>query len=508
MDKRNAGIAATISQPLRMLGLLALASLIGYGFKLIGFPQTNIVIVYLLAVHITAWLTSGFAWGIAASIISTFLFNYFFTQPYLTFAVDDPSYIVTFAVMTVTALITSTITSHAKQSALSARQREAETKAIYDLSNRLTGARDGSDIESLVAGAVGEYFACSAACLRFEDASDTPAYFIQQIYGGRQVRREIGDSQAIRRRLEDLQTDYDRGEEFCDWPIRGHESLLGALRIPVETALAMRGAQTRLLRSMIENAALAMDRHRAAEQRIKSREEALRERYRGNLLRAISHDLRTPLSGIMGNAEMLMGMTQAGDPRHALASDIHQEADWLHALVENILSLTRLQDGSLQLQKQPEAAEEIIAAATAHVIKRSPQREIGVHVPGDLLLVPMDARLIQQVLINLLDNAHRHTPPDKEISVSLAADKSLGRAVFTVEDRGAGIRREDLPHIFHMFYTSDARRPDAQQGIGLGLAICDTIVKAHGGGIEAHNRADGPGAAFVFWLPLEDANHG
>lgn len=508
MDKRNQNIIKTLSQPLRMLGLLALASLIGYAFGWIGFPQTNIVIVYLLAVHMTAWLTSGFIWGLAASIISTFLFNFFFTTPYLTFAVDDPSYIITFAVMTLTALITSTLTSHAKQSALSARQKEAETKAMYELSNRLTGAGDSGDIESLAASAVSECFSCGAACLRFGNSEEGPAYFIQQVYGGKQLRRKAEDALAIKQGIERLHGDFYRGDEFFDWPIRSRDTLLGVLRIPKKTAQGMRDAQITLLRSMAENVALAMDRFQAAEQRMQSREEALRERYRGNLLRAISHDLRTPLSGIMGTAEMLLDMTGMDDPQHALALEIHKEADWLHTLVENILSLTRLRDGSLAIQKQPEAAEEIIASAVEHAAKRAPEREISVNVPQEVLLVPMDARLIKQVLINLLDNALKHTPPDGEISVSVCKDQAEEQAVFTVADRGAGIRREDLPRVFQMFYTSGSQRSDARQGIGLGLAICDTIIKAHCGRIEAHNRADGPGAAFVFRLPLEDAKHG
>ena len=260
--------------------------------------------------------------------------------------------------------------------------------------------------------------------------------------------------------------------------------------------------QKKLLHSMMESTALAMDRLRVMKERIRTREEANQERYRGNLLRAISHDLRTPLAGIMGTSEMIMDMTGKDDPRFSLAKGIYKDADWLHSLVENILSLTRLQDGRLTLNKQPEAVEEVIGAAVLTIGKRAPEREIAVQIPDDLLMVPMDARLIGQVLVNLLDNAIKHTQPGEEISVAVSKDNDF--AVFTVADRGTGIPEQDLPHVFQMFYTTEGKGPDAKRGIGLGLAICESIVTAHGGSIHAQNRTDGKGAEFTFTLPLKE----
>jgi two-component system sensor histidine kinase KdpD len=247
-----------------------------------------------------------------------------------------------------------------------------------------------------------------------------------------------------------------------------------------------------------------MDRFRLAEQRIKSREEIVKERYRANLLRAISHDVRTPLAGMIGTAEMLMDMTGKDDPRYELAQVIKKDADWLHSLVENILNLTRLQDGKLVINKQREAVEEIIGVAVSRISVRAPEHEISVNVPDELLLVPMDAKLIEQVIINLLDNAVRHTKPDREIGIAAEICENADMIKFTVKDRGTGIRKKDLPNIFQVFYTSYTKHADAKHGIGLGLAICETIVKAHGGSIEAHNRTDGPGAEFTFTLPMED----
>ena len=483
-------------------------SFIGYLFRRIGFPDTNIVVVYILAVLITAWLTQSFIFGFIASLFATFLFNYFFTEPIFAFSVNDLNYIVTFAIMTITAIITSTLTSHAQRSAAVAREKEAETKAIYNLTNHLTDAKDIHDIAGIAVTAISECFLCNAACLCFDEHNIPENTFIQQMLNDKQVRREVADIAEMKLRIESLRTGYDIGAEFTDWPVYGRESILGVIRIPNSKAKSMNDVQMRLLRSMIESTALAMDRFRSAEQRIKSREEIGKERYRTNLLRAISHDIRTPLSGMIGTTEMLLDMTERDDPRYELVQGIQNDADWLHSLVENILNLTRLQDHEVLINKQWEAVEEVIGEAVSHISARAPEYEISVDVPKELLLVPMDAKLIEQVIINLLDNAIKHTKPEQEIGISVKHCMNTNAVEFTVRDRGVGIHIKDLPNIFQVFYTSHAKRADTKHGMGLGLAICETIVKAHGGTIEAHNRIDGPGVEFTFTLPMEDIIYG
>ena len=157
-----------------------------------------------------------------------------------------------------------------------------------------------------------------------------------------------------------------------------------------------------MLHSMMENVSLALERIAVTMERIEDRQKMERERERANLLRAISHDLRTPLSGIMGTSEILMDMTEKEDKRQQLLRGIYQDADWLKSLVENILSLTRLQDGQVVVHKEMEAMEEIVESAISHVEKAFPDREIQVEIPEDFHLVPMDARLIEQVITNLL----------------------------------------------------------------------------------------------------------
>lgn len=492
---------------LKMMSFLSISTITGYIFLIIDFPETTIVLAYLLGVLLTARFLNGYVYGVLASVISIFVYNFFFTEPYYTFAVDDPSYFVTFAIMMITALLTSTLTSHVKKSAKEAREKESETKALYLLTNHLTDATDIHNIVGIAVSIISNIFNCKAACLCFDENKQPEKTFIQQMSSNQQVQRDTENSDEIKHETESLQTGYYNDQEFSNWLIYGRNDILGIFRIPKENAVMMTESQIRLFRTMIESTALAMDRFISAQKQLKYHEETMQERYRANLLRAISHDLRTPLSGIMGTSEMLMGMSEDVDPRYELAKQIHEDADWLHSLVENILSLTRLQDGKLPLNKQPEAVEEVIGSAVRHIMLRSPDCEITISIPEELFLVPMDAKLIEQVLINLLDNAVKHTPIENKISVSVFYEEKTKSAVFSVSDRGVGITETDMPNIFKMFYTTHNKHVDAQHGIGLGLPICDAIIKAHGGTIKAKNRTDGQGAEFIFTLPVEVKNY-
>ncbi len=501
IDKRFRRVAV---QALVTAGFIAAATGIGWGFRLLRFPETNIVVVYILFVLLAARFTTGYLYGIAGSVLATAAFNYFFTTPYYTFSVNDPNYAITFFIMTLTAVTTSALTSKVKQTAWTARQNEAETAALYQLTNRLTDAADMEAIASLSVQTVSEILRCNAACLCFQRNGSPESSYVQQRGSGGQVHRETEDGELLRHRIENLRSAFDVSAEFYDWPVYGRESILGVLRIPADTARQMTEAQTRLLHSMIESIALAMDRFISAQARIESEKEAHRQRDRGNLLRAISHDLRTPLSGIMGASEMLMAMMQEEEERYQLALGIYKDADWLHAMVENILNLTRLQEGRLVIQKQREAVEEVVGVAVAAVTKRAPGRTLRVQIPGDVLMVAMDARLIEQVLVNLLDNAICHTKQEEDISIRVQVDKASSQAIFTVADRGSGISDQDLPHVFDLFYTAQRPGYTARRGVGLGLSICKSIITAHGGTIFARNRTDGPGAELVFTLPMEE----
>ena len=224
-----------------------------------------------------------------------------------------------------------------------------------------------------------------------------------------------------------------------------------------------------------------------------------KEQMRSHLLRSISHDLRTPLTGIAGASSLIEESAGKLDEESitSLAKDINEQAEWLIQLIENILNMTKIESGNLCLEKKPEAAEDVIHNAVTYVKRRLKQRTISVSIPEEVLFAEMDGKMIVQVLINLLDNSIKHTK--EEGKIELKAWKEKNKIWFCVADNGTGIKKQYLDKIFEEFVTFHPRSKDTGKGIGLGLAICKAIITAHGGEIIGENNEDG-GAKFSFWL--------
>ena len=313
-----------------VFAFMSLATALGYIFKAVAFPETNIVLLYILAVLFTAMYTHGFAQGIIASVIATFAFNYFFTEPYYTFSVYNVNYIVTFIVMTIVAMITSTLTSKEKLHAKRAMEREKETKTLYALSNLLSDADSMERIAEIAVSSISAHFDCNVGCFYFEEISEDSTSFLQYAKPNL-IHRELQNPEEYRNQLNYLRDDYFEDEEFMNWRIDGQDKIFGAIRIPIELINTFTDNQKKMLHSMIENIGLAMERILGMKERLKDKEMIEEERYRANLLRSISHDLRTPLMGIMGSAEMISEMSMEEDHRKQLAKGIYSEADWLHS---------------------------------------------------------------------------------------------------------------------------------------------------------------------------------
>lgn len=462
--QREEEVNHIIKNILYVIGFLLAATGIGQIFYLKGMQETNIVLVYIVAVFLTARFADSLIWGILASVLAAFFYNFFFTEPRFTLSVYNPDYFITFICMTATAVFTGLLTMKVKVYAGRAIEREKDIHALYVFTGELSRADT------------------------IEKIGNVAQTGIQALLGG-EVTFLYGD---------DAESCV-CGERF---PVGGEKGAFGFIKINRYEEGEITGEHKTLLHTMLDNIGIAVARVCASEERYRSRELMEQEKYRANLLRGISHDLRTPLMGIMGTSEMIAGMSDDADPRKGMARDIYQDADWLHSLVENILGLTRLSDGGNQLVRPPEPLEEIISSAIKRVEKRAAGYEIEVELPEDYIEVPADARLLEQVFVNLLDNAVKHTPPEKKIKV-LVEKPHHTFVKIRVMDRGEGISEKDLSHIFEMFYTSAERAADVKKGIGLGLAICKTVITAHGGDIMAANR-EGGGASVTITLPLAE----
>ena len=222
---------------------------------------------------------------------------------------------------------------------------------------------------------------------------------------------------------------------------------------------------------------------------------------RADLLRSVSHDIRTPLTSIIGSTSAVLDNPDLStEDRRTLLQDVKQEAQWLIRVVENLLSITRIGSDQAELAKQPEPAEEVLAEAAQKARKRLPDIKFSVEVPDDLLMVPMDPILIEQVLSNLIENAATHGVTTTAIHLSVKETED-GFAAFSVRDNGRGIPPSLLPHLFD-YSIRHASTPtgDGKRNMGLGLSVCSAVVKAHGGRLTARNHKDG--AEFIFCLPV------
>lgn len=465
--------------------LIAAATAVGTLFRAAGFPETNIVIIYMLAVLLCARFTTGFVYGLAVSVIATAAFNFFFTAPYHSLQVYDPDYLVTFAVMTTVSLLTSALTSRVKKSVLEIALREKETQALYVLTNRLSETESTEEIARVTVESIRDVFQTRAELIWFDDSG-------------------ISET-ALTQRLEDTDGDCLTDGENCIWPINGRESRLGLLRIPAEAGQQLGKNQKKLLWSMLECAALAVDQFRAAQERLRYREESEHERYRGNLLRAISHDLRTPLTSISGNASNLLANEESFDKatRHQIYRDIYNDSLWLINLVENLLSVTRITKGEIQLHLTAELMDEVVAEALRHVGRQSAEHTIRVISSDDLILAKIDAKLMVQVVINIVDNAIKYTPPGSTITIS--TEKRQDKVVVKIADDGPGVPDEAKPRIFDMFYTGAGKIADSRRSLGLGLALCKSIIDAHGGTLSVSDNKP-HGAVFTFTLQAEEVD--
>ena len=502
MDIKNKKIQNTILNIIIMFSFLSIATGIGFLFFSVKILETNIVLVYVFSVFLISIFTRNLFYGIVSSILSIVLYNFFFTSPYFTFILYDYNYIITFIVMVITSVITSILTMKLQMIATESNEKEKESYALYQLTNRLTDAESIEDIAGFAVKTVSHSFNCLASCICYDKFGELEKMYIQQKDAKEQIHRELTNANELKNRMNNLLSDHDEDNDYYNYPIRTTKRNLAIIRIPVSTAKYLSDYQKRLLHSILESTSIAMDGFITAEEESKIRQTAEREQYKSNLLRSISHDLRTPLSGIIGTSEIIIDMSKDNPKINELSNEIHESAEWLHSLVENILNLTRIQDGKLVMNRTLESIEDIIGVSVSIIEKRY-NRNVDVQTTENPLLVSVDAKLINQVLINLLDNAVKHTENNGQIGIKTSANLEEKTVSITVYDEGTGISSKDLPNIFDSFYTSSTSGlSDNEKGVGLGLAICQSVIKAHNGTIVAKNRK-GKGAEFIVTLPLD-----
>ncbi len=496
---------------LKTLGLLAACTLVGFGFRFLGFNDENIITVYILGVLIDAVITTGWYYGAASSILSVLVFNYLFTEPRFSLAAYGTGYPVTFVIMLAAALLTSALTDRVKAQARHASQKASRTEVLLETNRKLEQADGQTEI-------LGE------TARQLQKLLDRPVVLYPAAGGtlGEPLPPD-GDGEAARNACQGeneravaewvfqnnkhagATTDTLSAAKCLYLAVRGRGGALAVVGVAMEGCAPLEAFEKSLMLAILGECALALEKARMEEARRQSNLQAQQETLRANLLRTISHDLRTPLTSISGSAGILKG--DAGKlterQKDELYTEIYDDSIWLYNLVENLLSITRIEDGSVALSMQPELLAEVMAEALAHTGREAARHHIGTALDDDLLMAKMDARLMVQVLINLVDNAVKYTQEGSHITV--AAKREGGAVRVEVADDGPGIPDEAKDKLFDMFYTADNARGDGRRSLGLGLYLCKAIVQAHGGEIYVRDNAP-RGAVFGFTLPAAEVD--
>jgi two-component system, OmpR family, sensor histidine kinase KdpD len=507
-DERNAqGALAPSSTKTRWQGYAWSAAAVGF-CTLLGqamtpaFELVNVAMVYLLAVVLIAF-RYGRGPAVAASVFGVASFDFFFVPPQLSFAVSDVQYLFTFAIMLAVALIISGLAASVRLQANVAGHRERRTAMLYAMTRELAATRGEQNMARAAVRHVSEVFDSQVAVL-LPDAAGRVRHPRGESMAGSLHGADLGVAQWVQDHGEPagLGTNTLPGTASLNLPLKGAQTTLGVLAVlPANPRRVLLPEQFHLLETFAAQLALGLERAQLGERAQRASIDAETEGLRNALLASISHDLRTPLAVISGASSSLAerGERLSADERAALAKSIFEQSQQMSQLIANVLEMTRLEAGSIALNRDWHALGEIAGSVLHRLRDVLAAHPVEVSITADLPLVRVDATLIEQVLANLLENAAKYTPAGTPLA--LRAERFDGDLRVSVEDAGPGLPEGDPDRLFAKFQRGAAE--GAIGGVGLGLAICRAIVRLHGGQIWAERRIPA-GAAFRFTLPLEE----
>ncbi len=487
--------------------VLVLATVIGTGFRILGFTEANIITVYILAALLVSLFTKSYICSVFSSLFGVLLFNFFFTEPRLTFHVYEQGYPFTFMIMLAASLITGTLAGKLKNHAKQSAQAAFRTQVLFDTNQLLHKASDENEIISIVArqlikllnrdviaymennGKISKGQMFSSLGLNSNTVSVFKEYeIVEWVFNN---KKKAGAGTNIFRDADNLYL-----------AIRINRSVYGVIGIAINN-IPLDSFENSIVLSIVSECALAIENSRNAKAKEDANILANKEQLRANLLRAISHDLRTPLTSISGNASNLITNARMldNDTKIQMYQDIYNDSQWLIGLVENLLSITRLEDGRLQFNITVELISDVIEEALKHLHPKSTEHKINVLNSEELLLAKMDVKLILQVIINIVDNAIKYTPSGSVIEIR--TEKKDHMIVVSISDNGNGIKDEMKSKVFEMFFTGTNEIADSRRSLGLGLPLCKSIINAHGGEMTLTDNTP-QGSIFSFTLPLEE----
>lgn len=507
--RKKSKMVFSVYDILKSIVILILASCIGIIFRYMGFAEANIITVYVLSVLITSVVTKHRVYSLISSIVSVLVFNFFFTEPQFTLMAYDKGYPITFIIMFLAAFLTSSLAVKLKNQARQSAKVAYRTKVMFDTNQLFQQAKDKNEIVSATANQLIKLLGKDIVFYLTENEKISEPYVFTVL--NNKTNKEITSTKekAVAEWVQKnnkhagATTETLSNAKCLYLSIRVNSRVYGVIGIYIGEKV-LDSFEKSILLSILGECALSLENEKNAREKEKAAVLAKNEQLRANLLRAISHDLRTPLTSISGNASNLLSNGNSFDEttKKQLYTDIYDDSMWLINLVENLLSATRLDEGKLNLNITEDLVDDVISEALHHVERKSVEHHISVQSNEDYLLAKMDAKLIVQVIINIIDNAIKYTPKGSDILIKTW--KQGDKAMISIADNGDGIPDDMKARIFDMFYSGANKIADSRRSLGLGLSLCRSIVNAHGGKIAVSDNTP-HGTVFIITLPAGEA---
>ena len=502
---RRTPAAVTTPDIVKSVLILLAATGIGFAFDALGFTEANLISVYIFGVLLISTVTNSRLCGLVSTVISVLLFNFFFTVPRFTFRFFDHNYVVTFAIMFMVAALSGSLAVRLKENARQSAHAAFRTKILFDTDQLLQKEQDAQGVLAVAAEQLTKLLKRDLVIYPAR-GNDLDSPSVCRVSGSSESSLISENEKAVavwalrNNRHAGATTDTLSSAKCLYLAIRVNDRVYGVVGISMADGKPLDAFENSVLLSILGECALALENIKNAREKEEAAVMAKNEKLRANLLRAISHDLRTPLASISGNAGSLLSNYRKMDEQERVQAftDIYDDAMWLINLVENLLAVTKIEEGKVRLNSSVEVMDEVITEALRHVNRRSKEHTIRVTSSQELILAKIDARLIVQVIVNLVDNAIKYTPAGSVIEIHTELRNKWVEV--SVSDNGPGIPEDQKPKVFDMFYCGANKVIDSRRSMGLGLPLCRSIVNAHGGSIRVSDHQPN-GTVFTFTLP-------
>lgn len=467
----------------------------------LGFSETSLLAIFVFAIILQAMLSRTLAEAALSSAVSLLLFAYFFAEPAFSLDLIDQGYLIAFLILVLCSVMTARISIRQKNAAEISARSAAQASMLFEAGQNLQEMDDDEKLGAFITRQVADFLNRKTVFYPIKNGSlGKPIYSAEPGVFSSQKEKAVALWTLKNNKRAGASTDTLSAARTLCLAIRHRGQVYGVLGIDLE-GRTLSADQNTLLLSLLGQAALAMENEKIAREKEENAVLARQQQIRASLLRSISHDLRTPLTTISGSADLLLHQDPNEKTRKQLEKTIYEDAVWLRDTVENLLSLSRMEEGSLQLNLEVLDIEEVIEEALKHASPKKNEHPIQVSVEG-LCLSRLDGKLAVSMMINLINNALQYTEPGTPIEISARIDgDSLDLAV---ADRGRGIGKKQAEHLFEPFAIGHTKISDACRSMGLGLSLVKNVVDIHHGTIEYKDNR--PGARFEIRLPADMMN--